>query len=80
LEERYNAGKNDSEHFHPSFALSNAFGCVCSASCFAVIKNGYMVIATPGARGGDMLCILMGAQTPFLLRPLLKSEGEMSEG
>lgn len=75
----YNAGKDWSEHCDASFAFGNAFGCVCSGRCFAVTKKGYMVIAPPGAREGDMLCIVMGAEVPFLLRPLSNSEGEVSE-
>lgn len=79
LEERYNAGKDWSEHCHASNFFAGAMGSVIKGRCFAVTEKGYMGISPPGAREGDMLCIVMGAQVPFLLRPLSNSEGDMSE-
>jgi len=37
-----------------------------------------MAIVPPGTKEGDMVCLFMGAQVPFLLRPLSTSDGERS--
>jgi hypothetical protein len=36
---------------------------------FAVTENGYMGLVPAGTQYGDLVCIIYGAQTPFLLRP-----------
>jgi hypothetical protein len=55
-----------------------AIGSACQGKCFAVTEKGYMVIAPPGTREGDMVCLIMGAEVPFILRPLLKDGGEVT--
>jgi hypothetical protein len=74
LEERYNV-VGIILNTHTFFAFSNAFACACSGRCFAITENGYMVIASPGAREGDMLCILMGAYTPLFCATALEIQG-----
>jgi hypothetical protein len=37
-----------------------------------------VAIAPPGMKEGDMVCLFMGAQVPFILRPLLASGVEGS--
>ena len=36
--------------------------------CFAITDGGRMALVLPLAREGDLVCIILGAQTPFLLR------------
>jgi hypothetical protein len=83
LELRYNAKpyfERFQEHMVGSFSFSNALGSCCNGRCFGVTEKGYMVVAPPGTKEGDMLCLIMGAQVPFLLRPLSDSEEEASNG
>ncbi|KAH8589512.1 heterokaryon incompatibility protein-domain-containing protein [Bisporella sp. PMI_857] len=35
---------------------------------FAVTKQGYMALAVPGIRAGDIICVFSGAETPHALR------------
>ncbi|KFY95312.1 hypothetical protein V500_02843 [Pseudogymnoascus sp. VKM F-4518 (FW-2643)] len=35
---------------------------------FCVTKDGYMGLVPPGTEGGDLVCIIAGAPTPYLLR------------
>jgi hypothetical protein len=78
LEARYNA-KPYFERFQAymvgSFSFGNALGSACNGRCFAVTEKGYMVVAPPGTKEGDMLCLIIGAQVPFLLRLLSDSAG-----
>lgn len=42
---------------------------------FCVTQNGYMAIVPPGSQEGDLVCILQGMNTPFVLRES-KKEGK----
>jgi len=83
LERRYKADKPAEqylEHLQRGFVFSAAFGSCCNGRCFALSEKGYMVVAPPGTKEGDMICVFMGAQVPFLLRPISKIHvGEASE-
>ena len=58
-----------------------AMGTACQGKCFAVSEKGYMAITPPGTKEGDMICLIMGAEVPFILRPLLEDDrGLMNEG
>ena len=35
---------------------------------FSITSNGYMVLAPAGAEEGDLVCVLLGGQPPFILR------------
>ena len=54
--------------------FSAALGSACQGKCFAVTEKGYMAIAPPGTKEGDMVCLVMGAEVPFILRPLLEDD------
>ncbi|KAE9378325.1 hypothetical protein N431DRAFT_528575 [Stipitochalara longipes BDJ] len=79
LEARFQARNPFMEHFQNSFLYSNALGSCSSGRCFAISENGYMIIAPPGTQEGDMVCLIIGAQVPFLLRPVSISKGESLE-
>jgi hypothetical protein len=78
LQERENSPRPFLERFEGGFAFSNAIGACCNGRCFAVTKKGYMSIVPPGTTEGDMVCLLMGAQVPFILRPLQISDIDRS--
>jgi hypothetical protein len=69
LEERENNSTPFTERFEGGWAFSNAIGSCCNGRCFAVTEKGYMAIVPPGTKEGDMVCIFMGAQVPFIIRP-----------
>jgi hypothetical protein len=80
LEAAYIAEKPHLEAFHSSFLFWNAFTTCCFGRCFGLTEKGYMVIGPPGANEGDVLCLIMGAQVPFLLRPISDSDGNKLNG
>ena len=44
-------------------------GCQFNRNFFATTK-WYMGLASPAAQGGDVICILTGAEVPYVLRPI----------
>jgi hypothetical protein len=78
LQGRENDPRPFKERFEGGYAFSNALGASCNGRCFAITEEGYMAIVPPGTKEGDMVCLFMGAQVPFLLRPLSTSDGERS--
>lgn len=46
--------------------------------CFAITENGRMALVPPLAESGDLVCIILGAQTPFLLRTPTTATGQES--
>lgn len=56
--------------------LWNSNRIMCSAGrAFCVTKRGYVGMVPPGSEVGDMICILRGLNTPFVLRET-KSTGK----
>lgn len=47
---------------------SNNFGEISVGRRFCVTKDGYMGLVPPGTEEGDVVCIIAGAPTPYLLR------------
>lgn len=80
LEARYTLKKPFMEHLQGSYLFSNAIGSFCNGRCFALTAKGYMVVAPPFTKEGDLICLFMGAQVPFVLRPISDSAGEISGG
>jgi len=39
--------------------------------CFAVSTNGYFALVLPWARPRDVLCLLVGGETAYVVRPIL---------
>jgi hypothetical protein len=48
--------------------FNSAFGPFNSNRRFCITKNGYIGMVPPGTRPGDHVCILFGADTPFVIR------------
>ena len=66
--------RKDAERIQEVALFCGAIGSACQGKCFAVTEKGYMAIAPPGTREGDMVCLIMGAEVPFMLRPLLEDD------
>jgi hypothetical protein len=47
---------------------------------FAVTREGYLCLVPPGTEPGDMVCLILGAAVPFVLRLLNRSKDNLSEG
>jgi hypothetical protein len=39
---------------------------------FVLTETGRMALTLPAGRSGDVICVLFGGRTPFLLRPMLE--------
>ncbi|KAK4451182.1 heterokaryon incompatibility protein-domain-containing protein [Podospora aff. communis PSN243] len=51
----------------------------CVHRCFAVTKEkGYFALVPPTAESGDILCLLTGGETPYVLRPHAQDPGVYS--
>jgi hypothetical protein len=48
--------------------FNSAYGQFTSGRRFCVTKNGYIGMVPPGTEPGDLVCILFGADTPFVIR------------
>ena len=52
-------------HWRPyATAVENA----CHGRCFFTTEKGYMGLAPPSTRSGDLICVLLGGKTPYVLR------------
>ncbi|KAK4169692.1 heterokaryon incompatibility protein-domain-containing protein [Cladorrhinum sp. PSN259] len=40
----------------------------CTGRAFCVTRSGYMALVPPGTVAGDLVCVLYGLNTPFILR------------
>jgi len=80
LEARYKERKPDMAHIQNALLFSDAMVACCNGRCFAVTEKGYIGIVPPGTKEGDMLCLVMGAQVPFVLRPLPDPDGDCIDG
>ena len=58
---------------HRAFAL--AFGAIMPYHRFFLTKGDYIGVASWKIRSGDIICIILGATTPFVLRENLMSDG-----
>ncbi|TVY83624.1 Heterokaryon incompatibility protein 6 OR allele [Lachnellula suecica] len=63
-------GESIEEQILDSFSLPYATALSqCSLyRRFCVTNNGYMGLIPPGSQNGDLVCIIQGAQTPYVLR------------
>jgi hypothetical protein len=64
---------------HYLMLLGQSFAQVLSAipgRRFCVTDEGYVGLAPPGAQVGDLVCIVLGAQVPFLLREFHEHDKE----
>ena len=50
--------------------FNSAFGPVNNNRRFCITKNGYIGMVPPGTQAGDLICILFGTDTPFVIRDL----------
>jgi hypothetical protein len=60
------AAPEDEKYFTEAFVKS--IHRASNIRKFCVTSKGYMVLAPSGAVAGDLVCILLGGQTPFILR------------
>ncbi|KAK3989410.1 heterokaryon incompatibility protein-domain-containing protein [Cladorrhinum sp. PSN332] len=44
----------------------------CTGRAFCVTRSGYMALVPPGTVAGDLVCVLYGLNTPFILRRCVK--------
>lgn len=63
------------------WAFSNAIGSACNDRRFAVTKKGYLAMVPKLAEAGDRVCLIFGADVPFILRkaPLQKSRDKYGD-
>lgn len=63
------------------WAFSNAVGSACNDRRFAVTRKGYMAMAPLLTEPGDIVCLIFGADVPFILRkiPLQQSRERYDE-
>ena len=78
LQERENNPRPFMERFEGGFAFSNAIGTCCNGRCFAITEKGYMAIVPPGTKEGDMVCLILGGQVPFVFRQFQTSDIDRS--
>jgi len=54
--------------------LSSKYMTRLAAACknrrFCVTHGGQLTLAPPGSREGDVVCVIRGLQTPFIVRPV----------
>ena len=62
---------------HRAFAL--AFGAIMPYHRFFLTKGDYVGVASWKIRSGDIVCIFLGATTPFVLRENLMSDGGLQD-
>ena len=62
---------------HTAWLIVTVMFGALDGRCFFITKNDYIGMAPALAQGGDVIAILAGAETPFVLRPE-KEEGRYS--
>ena len=53
-------------HWRP---YASAVEAACDGRCFITTKRGYMGLASPSTKPGDLICVFSGGKTPYILRP-----------
>lgn len=78
LQERASDPRPNRDRMNGTLNYGGAIGTCCNGRCFAVTVKRYMTITAPGIKEGDMVCLSMGGQVPFIIRPLPTLEDEES--
>jgi hypothetical protein len=68
------------ERANSGYKISNVIGLCCNGRRFAVTHQGYMAIVPPGTREGDIVCPVLGADLPFIMRPRAAGSPGNNEG
>jgi hypothetical protein len=70
LRERKKGQRPFDSSFVGIWAFARAAGCACNDRRFAVTRKGYLAIVPPLTKLGDIVCLVMGAEVPFIMRKL----------
>jgi len=68
LETRARDSRPEERTFIGGWTFSKALGAACNDRQFAVTRKGYMAIVLLFAKPGDSVCLIFGADVPFVLR------------
>ena len=57
------------EHSAPGMVYDEIFGITMPGRRFSTTREGYIGLAPSRTRAGDVVCVIKGANVPFILRP-----------